>query len=386
MKKKLVPDIEPESSEESEEEDVPAVKKKKHKQVRIVTPEEEGSEDGFPELPFEQTPAVAYVPLGHSKRPQWGPIPNIETRVPAYKNRAPIEDESLHLEVILKMLGTPVTITAEDLLGVSKPLREELKKIISRKRMPVVAKAKEKSVSLQSEQSEQHKEEEDALAYWETFFENQELVMSDGMDINDLPMATFSVTTSAKGEVPAGSVVLDDPVLQYYDSLEPGETPQTIYVARESQGLRTIYPVINKSLEEEAVLDGGSQIVSMSKAVALKLGLAWNPDIVIHMQSANKQVEKTLGLARNVPFLFKEITLYLQVHIVNEPAYKVLLGRPFDALTESVIQNDRDGGQLITIKDPNTGRRATLPTYHRGQPPETLKRTTTNDVFQCSMN
>lgn len=315
------------------------------------------------------------------------PIPNVEARAPAYKNRAPIEDEGLHLEVISKMLGTPVTITAEDLLGVSKPLREELKKIISRKRMPVASKNKESPASLNYEKVEaSSREEEDAMDYWEAFFANEEPAPRVGMSIDDLPMATFTVTTSTKGAVPVGSVILDDPVLQYYDSLEPGETPQTIYVARESQGLRTIYPKINKALEEEAVLDGGSQIVSMSKAVALKLGLAWNPDIVIHMQSANKQVEKTLGLARNVPFLFKDITLYLQVHIVNEPAYKVLLGRPFDSLTESVIQNDREGGQLITIKDPNTGRRATLPTYHRGQSPEILKRKTSDEVFQRSMN
>ena len=88
--------------------------------------------------------------------------------------------------------------------------------------------------------------------------------------------------------------------------------------------------------------------------------------MVIHMQSANRQVQKTLGLARNVPFLFREITVYLQVHIIQEPAYKVLLGWPFDVLTKSEVKNSKDGVQLVTITDPNMGNKVTLPTYTRG--------------------
>ena len=136
---------------------------------------------------------------------------------------------------------------------------------------------------------------------------------------------------------------------------------------------------------EEALLDGGSQIVSMAKEVAVRLKVPWNPEIVIHMQSANRQLEKTLGLARNVPFLFGDITVYLQVHIINNLAYKVLLGRPFDAVCESEVKNSRDGDQLITITDPNTGQRCTLPTYMRGQRPEILKKPT-ESTFLNSMN
>ncbi|SJL18883.1 uncharacterized protein ARMOST_22485 [Armillaria ostoyae] len=111
----------------------------------------------------------------------------------------------------------------------------------------------------------------------------------------------------------------------------------------------------------------------MASAIATKLGVAWDPDITIHMQSANGQLEKTLGLARNVPFLFNDITVYLQVHIIASPAYKVLLGRPFDVLTESVIRNQADGGQIITITDLNTSRRCTIPTFLRGGPPRVAK-------------
>ena len=92
------------------------------------------------------------------------------------------------------------------------------------------------------------------------------------------------------------------------------------------------------------------------------------------MQSANKDVELTLGLARNVPFSLGSITVYLQVHIIRDPAYQVLLGRPFDTLTESSVQNYVDGQQTLTITDPNSGTRCTIPTYERGKPRGTNSR------------
>ena len=133
-------------------------------------------------------------------------------------------------------------------------------------------------------------------------------------------------------------------------------------------------------------MDSGSQIVSMSERVALTTGLTWNPDICIHMQSANKQVEKTLGLARNVPFLLGDLTVYLQVHIIRDPAYDVLLGRPFDALTESLIKNTSTCSHTITLTDPNTCRRFTIPTFERGAAPQVLSKAPAPSVFPASMN
>ena len=93
------------------------------------------------------------------------------------------------------------------------------------------------------------------------------------------------------------------------------------------------------------------------------LDVNWDPNITIEMESANKSVENTLSLARNVPFVFNSITVYLQIHIMEDPAYRVLLGRPFDTLTESVVKNGRDGGQSIMLMDPNTGERCEINTH-----------------------
>ncbi|KNZ81653.1 hypothetical protein J132_11006 [Termitomyces sp. J132] len=86
------------------------------------------------------------------------------------------------------------------------------------------------------------------------------------------------------------------------------------------------------------------------------------------MESANSQVNTSVGLAKNVPFTFaKGFTIYLQVHIFVKPAYTVLLGCPFDTLTESNIQNLQGGSAIITIRNPNTGCWTALPTLQRGK-------------------
>jgi hypothetical protein len=151
-----------------------------------------------------------------------------------------------------------------------------------------------------------------------------------------------------------------------------------------SLALRSIYPVVNNLRQEEALLDSGSQIVSMSKETAISLKMSWNPDICINMQSVQGHVEKTLGLATDVPFTFGDLTVMLQIHVINKPSYKILLGCPFDALTRSNVQNERDGSQMITITDPSSDVRVVLPTYPRGQMPKGIVGEST-EAFQYSM-
>ncbi|EPS92720.1 hypothetical protein FOMPIDRAFT_1078700, partial [Fomitopsis schrenkii] len=57
------------------------------------------------------------------------------------------------------------------------------------------------------------------------------------------------------------------------------------------------------------------------------------------MQSANGGVDRSLGLVKNVPCQIGPITLYLQIHVIQRASYDVLLGRPFDVITESVVRN-----------------------------------------------
>ena len=107
----------------------------------------------------------------------------------------------------------------------------------------------------------------------------------------------------------------------------------------------------------------------MLEAVCHALALIYDPHMHLHMQSANREVDETLGLACNVPILVGDIMLYVQFHIIRNPVYDILLGRPFDILVESIVQNYSNEDQMITIHDLNSGRIAMVPTFLCGTHP-----------------
>jgi hypothetical protein len=146
-----------------------------------------------------------------------------------------------------------------------------------------------------------------------------------------------------------------------------GRVDQPLLVARESHALRAIMLNISGLTEVESIIDPGCQIVAMLEFVCHDLGLAYDPTIQLNMQSANGETDRSLGLIRNVACTIAGITVYLQIHIICEPAYDILLGRPFDVVMESVVRNYPNSDQTITIQDPNeAGQIATIPTIARG--------------------
>jgi hypothetical protein len=94
-------------------------------------------------------------------------------------------------------------------------------------------------------------------------------------------------------------------------------------------------------------------IVSMSKDAAIECGLTWDPTIRINMESASNHIEKTLGLAKNVRFSVAGVTAFLQVHVLEKPPYRILLGRPFENCTSCVTRTKIDGSSELELTDPN---------------------------------
>jgi len=125
--------------------------------------------------------------------------------------------------------------------------------------------------------------------------------------------------------------------------------------------------LVNNQTHVESIINPGSQIITMSNAICHNLGLHYNPQIQLNMQSVNGTVDKSLGLARNIPCRIGDITLYLQIHIIHNPAYDILMGQPFDVLTESTVCNYANEDQTITICDLNSGEVTTIPTLPRGR-------------------
>jgi hypothetical protein len=262
-------------------------------------------------------------------------------------------------ELLERINNTEVTVKLGDLFGMSKDLREGERLQLTRIRQLVKEGPKERESLRPTEVLEVEPPKMVNLA------EMDSQLMCDAVEVGDLPeIQEVFITKEVVDGIPTGSMVAQDPYLQYLEGLEDGEEPKQIYVARDSVPLRVTFPYINSQGPVECVLDSGSQIVSISLAQAQVCGLVWDPNVNIYMQSANGQLEKSMGLARNVPFRWGELKLYLQVHVIRDPAYKVLLGRPFDVLTKSRTEHG-GGNQLLTLTDPNTERSWTVPTYDR---------------------
>lgn len=227
---------------------------------------------------------------------------------PAWKYSAPIENRTLAKKVYERSLDVPITLTQRELLALSPDVRACVKEATTSKRLPVYGPRNE------------------ALMY-----------------------------------------VAGDPVEAFLQTQKPGEKEDFV-VAKESAALRAVVPRVNGELDVESILDPGCQVVCASEAVWNALGLPYDPTITITLQSANGGLDSSLGLMRDVPFDFGGITVLLQVHVVRDPAYDILLGRPFDVLTESVLKNFKNEDQHLTIQDPNSEAKVTLPTKPRGRP------------------
>ena len=180
-----------------------------------------------------------------------------------------------------------------------------------------------------------------------------------------LTMKTLTPALS-NAEPPPGAIIIEDPYEVYLHTALEDCSSDCLTITKESSALCTILPLINHNQYVESVLNPSSQVITMSEVACHVLALIYDLRIHLHMQLANREVDETLGLTHNVPILIGDITLYIQFHIVRNPAYDVLLGRPFDILVESIVQNYSNEDQTIMIHNLNSGRIATVPTFPCG--------------------
>jgi hypothetical protein len=180
--------------------------------------------------------------------------------------------------------------------------------------------------------------------------------------------AAFAQAVASSPDTPAEPRIYEPAIIadpyEAYLTVNP-ELAANLRVGAQTASLRSILPVVAHLKKVEAIVDSAAQIIAMSEQVCHALALDYDPAIRLPMESANGNLDWSLGMAHNVPFTFGEITLYLQVHIIREPAYDILLGRPFDVLTDSVVRT-KDEQTTVTIKDPNSDRVATVATIPRG--------------------
>src|SRR5277367_3299322 len=124
----------------------------------------------------------------------------------------------------------PINLTTEDLLNVSEQARQELKKLLTKKRLEKQAVSFVQELETVPDEERPEKEAE--------LFED-----SGQINASQLPEATYEISTEERDGIPKGSLIVSDPVVQYLNMMAPGEKPKTVIVASVSQGLRAVYPL-----------------------------------------------------------------------------------------------------------------------------------------------
>ena len=86
-----------------------------------------------------------------------------------------------------------------------------------------------------------------------------------------IPPAKMYLVTENVNNLIQGSLLISDPIMQYL-SANPTEESVTIQVARPTAALKSVLPYVNETEQIECILDGGSQICSMSAETAKYVG------------------------------------------------------------------------------------------------------------------
>jgi hypothetical protein len=210
---------------------------------------------------------MSYQPP-HERNFATAPAKPAKDKEPAYHYVAPIQNPRTIVNVYNKSMQAPlVTLSPEELFAISPEVHNQLREAITLKRVL------SKTVSTHT-LIEQVPDDEET------------------------------------------SITVPDVYETYINSLALGERPILLNVAQESHALQSITMVIDNREEVEGIIDPGSQIIAMSEAVCHDISLAYDLSIKLNMQSANGEVDQSLGLSRNVPCKINAITLYLQIHII----------------------------------------------------------------------
>lgn len=233
---------------------------------------------------------------------------------PAFRNRAPVENDKNIDEVFQKVKEATVTLTVEQIYSISPDVRRQVREWLSVKR---VAEANANS------------------------------------NANRQPQATNIVET-------------------FYDAVDEEEISR---VAVHFMALRTVHTEVG-GRTVQALLDDGSTVCIMSKQFWERLPKAHPMDLtrILHMETADGNVHTSQGVLENLPVTIGGIKYLLQVQVVDKAPFEFLLGRPFSAVAQTTVINDSDGNQTLVLRDTdgdrvvqiNTQRRAPKQCMHHG--------------------
>jgi hypothetical protein len=227
-----------------------------------------------------------------------------DTSGPQYRYTTPVEDPAIVRKVVNHALDIPVPITQRELLSISPEARKQYKELTTMRRV--------------------------------------------------------SAGTTEVGKLE--EVPNDSPVVYSGTAVHDTDGSDDLRVGSDSIPLQSIFLLVEGKLTVECILDSSCQIVAMNSVIWEKLGNNLQVERVLKMEAANSTITETHGRLRNVRFTFDDIDIYLQVQVMLNAPYDILLGRPFYALTECITKDFANGDQHLTVTDPNTQQCVTIPT------------------------
>ena len=331
-----------------------------------TTPEEVDDDEEPPVHPFTRAKDAVYaLPTTNNVIAKQKPALPKKPDVPL-RTAAPVYDPQVASAIYACTMDSQITITQHELLSLSPEVRNQLHEVTSNQCI----------VRTETPPAPVEQNLLDVFAHIEVADNEDDHARCEASRLAAMP-ATYStaVLSPMMKTLTPRAIIIEDLYEVYLRTAPENRGSNCLTIAKESSALCTILPLINHNQYVESVLDPGSQVIAMSEATCHALALIYDPRIHLHMQSANCEVDGTLGLARNVPILIRDITLYVQFHIVWNPAYNILLGRPFNILVESIVWNYSNKDQMIMIHDLNSGIIVTVPTFPCGTHPQTTSLT-----------
>ncbi|KAG5640271.1 hypothetical protein DXG03_009581 [Asterophora parasitica] len=260
--------------------------------------------------PFSNIPSNHYVPPSTHNLATTDWCAN-----PAYHTEALITDATKSTELFDRCLESTLTVSVGKLCSVAPAIWGKLREAITPKR--VMTTVLGSIVKVLDNHYTSYIEELDAL-----------------------PMAEDAHSNSTP---PPRALITTDIVDTYYQNLQLGESLECIIVAKELHSLWSILMCIDAWEQVKCIVDSGCQIIAMSEEVCHELHICYDPTVILHMQSANRMVNPSLGLAQNVPCTI------------------------IDVLTCSLVKMHLADETIITITDPNTHVVTSIPSFTHGQ-------------------
>ena len=256
--------------------------------------------------PFRNAKDTAYMPPSTKNVGAQDKAPSVPYKCAdhAYRTLSLIHDPAIAASVFQQSIEAPMTITQRKLLSLSPEVCSQVRDTTMMCHIP-----NKENISTQN------------------FYEDQEDRDFDSQN-KISPVTTFTVSNGYNRPLLKEALIVEDEIEAYYCSLSSGEDLNLnhLIVTGKSHSIHSLSALINNSHKVECILDPGCQIIAMSETICHNLGLAYDPSIILHMQSANGPLDQLLSLSHNFPFQIGTITMYLQVHVINSPAYDVLLG------------------------------------------------------------